>query len=595
MELKKRRDMNPDFIWDYTHMYKTKAEWEEAYRQAEEEVKQLPAYQGTLARGLTEFKTALDAIVKTEEHVMRVYSYASLHKAGDNGDSEFQAMEARSIQLYVAMRTNTAFFNPEVLAIPEATLNAYMQDDGVKTYRHLLDDIARARPHTLDGEREKMLAMMNDFAGTPQNAFGMLESVDMTFPNITDENGKGVPLTHGTFSVYRESNDQNVRQESFEKYFGEFNKYINTFSALYAGSIKYDNFSATVRNHPSACEEALFHSNVPIGVYDSLIDAIHSGLGTMKQYLALRKRVLGLETLNMYDLYCPMLKSVDFNMPYEDGKVIVKEALKPLGERYAELLDMAYDNHWIDVYENKGKTTGAFSFGVHGVHPYVLLNYTDTLDDAFTLAHELGHAMHSYLSSEANDFANHDYLILVAEVASTVNEVLLLKYLLGKETDAQRKAYILNHLLESFRTTVFRQTLFAEFERRAHEMDQQGTPLTAETLNALYRELNELYYNGATVNELQAIEWARIPHFYNSFYVYQYATGFCSAVAIANNILKTGDASAYLKFLSTGGSDYPLNELKIAGVDLTKPDTVLSALGVFQETLDELEALLKEI
>lgn len=334
---------------------------------------------------------------------------------------------------------------------------------------------------------------------------------------------------------------------------------------------------------------------MPVSVYDSLVEAIHSRLGTMRQYLELRKRVLGLDALNMYDLYNPMLESVEFKVTYEESKALVKEALKPLGEEYGKLLDKAYAEHWMDVYENKGKTTGAFSCGVHGVHPYVLLNFTDTLDDAFTMAHELGHAMHSYKSSETQDYANHDYRILVAEVASTVNEVLLTKHLLKTETDKKRRAYILNHFLEGFRTTVFRQTLFAEFERKAHEMEQAGEPLTAQSLNKVYRDLNELYYEGAVVNDLMEIEWARIPHFYNAFYVYQYATGFSSAVAIANRILTTGDPSDYLRFLTLGGSDYPLAELKVAGVDLTKPEAVLSALDVFQASLDELEALLKEI
>ena len=288
-----------------------------------------------------------------------------------------------------------------------------------------------------------------------------------------------------------------------------------------------------------------------------------------------------------------MVPSVDMEIPYEKGQELVRRACAPLGDEYAKLLDRAFSERWIDVYENKGKTTGAYSCGVFGVHPYVLLNYTDTLDDAFTLAHELGHAMHSYLSDTTQDYANHDYRIMVAEVASTVNEVLLSKYLLSVETDPQKRAYILNHFLEGFRTTVFRQTLFAEFERRAHDMEMNGTPLTAEVLNGIYRELNELYYNGAVVDELQDIEWARIPHFYNAFYVYQYATGFCSAVSIADRILNHNGTADYLRFLSTGGSDYPLEELKIAGIDLTKPDTVNTALKEFDLALAQLEELLK--
>ena len=595
MELKNRKDMNPEFMWDFTHIFPTKEAWEDAYKEAEAMTAGLAAYEGTLGESAAALQKALDAMNAAGEKLERVYLYAMLHKSGDNGDPEYQAMEARCVTLLVSYQMTTAFLTPEILSIPEETLAAYMKEEGLATYRHMIEDMCRARAHTLDAARERMLAQLSDVAQTPDNSFTMLESVDMTFPTITDEEGREVTLTHGNFGVYRESSDQRVRRESFEKYFGEFKRYINTFAAMYAGSVKFDTFFASVRGHKSACEAALFSNNVPVSVYDSLVEAIHSRLGTMRQYLALRKRVLGLEELNMYDLYNPMLDSVEFKVTYEESKALVKEALKPLGEEYGKLLDKAYAEHWMDVYENKGKTTGAFSCGVHGVHPYVLLNFTDTLDDAFTMAHELGHAMHSYKSSEAQDYANHDYRILVAEVASTVNEVLLTKYLLKTETDKKRRAYILNHFLEGFRTTVFRQTLFAEFERKAHEMEQAGEPLTAQSLNKVYRELNELYYEGAIVNDLMEIEWARIPHFYNAFYVYQYATGFSSAVAIANRILETGDASDYLRFLSLGGSDYPLEELKVAGVDLTKPEAVLSALDVFQSSLDELEALLKEI
>ncbi|MBS1481503.1 MAG: oligoendopeptidase F [Christensenellaceae bacterium] len=595
MELKSRKDMNPEFMWDFTHIFPTKEAWEAAYKEAEAMTAGLAAYEGTLGESAAALQKGLDAVNAAGEKLERVYLYAMLHKAGDNGDPEYQAMDARCTTLYVSFQMAIAFLTPEILSIPEETLAAYMKEEGLATYRHMVEDMCRARAHTLDAARERMLAQLSDAAQTPDNSFTMLESVDMTFPAITDEAGNEVTLTHGNFGVYRESTNQRVRRESFEKYFGEFKRYINTFAAMYAGSVKFDTFFASVRGHKSACEAALFSNNVPVSVYDSLVEAIHSRLGTMRQYLELRKRVLGLDALNMYDLYNPMLESVEFKVTYEESKALVKEALKPLGEEYGKLLDKAYAEHWMDVYENKGKTTGAFSCGVHGVHPYVLLNFTDTLDDAFTMAHELGHAMHSYKSSETQDYANHDYRILVAEVASTVNEVLLTKHLLKTETDKKRRAYILNHFLEGFRTTVFRQTLFAEFERKAHEMEQAGEPLTAQSLNKVYRDLNELYYEGAVVNDLMEIEWARIPHFYNAFYVYQYATGFSSAVAIASRILTTGDPSDYLRFLTLGGSDYPLAELKVAGVDLTKPDAVLSALDVFQASLDELEALLKEI
>ncbi|HWQ58244.1 MAG TPA: oligoendopeptidase F [Clostridia bacterium] len=595
MELKNRKDMDPRDLWDFTHMYSSREEWEKAFAEAEALIAGIPAYAGTLGTSAEALKKALDALMAMEEKLELVYVYAMLHKCSDNSDPAYQKMEARAVSLAVSARSKGAFLTPELLAIPEGTLTEYMKAEGLAAYRHMVEDICRARAHTLDEKGETMLARLGDAVRTPDNAFTMLSSVDMTFPDIENEKGDKAALTHASFGVYRESAVRSVRKEAFEKYFGEYKRFVNTISALYAGSVKFDCYDASTRGYGSACEAALFRSNVPVSVLDSLTEAIHARLGTMKRYLSVRKQALGLDELHMYDLYCPLLPEVDFNIGFEASKALVKKALAPLGEEYGKLLECAYSERWIDVYENRGKTTGAFSCGVYGVHPYVLLNFAGKFDDAFTLAHELGHAMHSYKSGEAQDYANHDYHILVAEVASTVNEVLLCKYLLANETDPARRAYVLNHFLEGFRTTVFRQTLFAEFERKAHGMHEAGEPLTAEGLSALYRSLNELYYEGAVVDEFQNVEWARIPHFYRAFYVYQYATGFCSAVAIADDILKTGDASRYLKFLTTGGSDYPLEELKIAGVDLTKPEAVLSALDVFAETLADFETQLKGV
>ena len=591
-ELKKRNEMDPGYQWDLRAIFPDHDAWLKAYDEADRAIAGIPAVQGTLGESCETLKAGLDTVYGAAEKMEKVYVFAMLQKSGDNGDPSYQEDEARAQSLAVRFSTYAAFLEPEILAIDPETLEEYRKSPLLATYAHMLDDAVRGRAHTLDAEREKMLAMLGDAAGGFSNTFDMFESVDMTFPSTHDEDGREVALTHGNFAAFRESRSQDVRRESFEKYFGEFKKYINTLAATYSGSVKMDCYYSDVRGFDSACERALFGRNVPVAVYDSLTEAVHEALPTMERYLALRRRVLGLDVLNMYDLYCPMVEDVEFKIPFEEAKELVKKATAPLGEEYRKLLDRAFSEHWIDVYENKGKSTGAFSCGVYGVHPYVLLNYTDTLDDAFTLAHELGHSMHSYFSDTTRDFVNHDYEITVAEVASTVNEVLLTKYLLEVETDKKRRAYILNHFLEGFRTTVFRQTLFAEFERIAHDMYKRGEPLTAQSLNAVYRKLNELYYKGAFVNELQDIEWARIPHFYRAFYVYQYATGFCSAVAIADAIKKTGDASRYLEFLATGGSDYPLEELKIAGVDLSDPATVKNAMRVFDESLSELEAIL---
>ena len=587
-----RSEVDSRFTWNFTDIFASDEAWEAAYAEAEEAIKAIDRIPGTLASSVDSMGEGLAGIFDACRKMERVYLYAMLRKNVDNGDPKYQAMQGRAINLSVSFSAACAFLEPEILAMDSEKLASFMEAPALKTYRHMLHNINRMRAYTLDEKGERMLALLSDAAGTPSDCFEMLESVDMTFPEIKDEKGEPVTLTHGNFGVFRESPDARVRKESFEAYFGEFKKYINTFAAMYGGSVKMDNYFTRVRGYDSACQRALSDNNVDVEVYDQLIEAIHGGLPTMRRYLELRKRVLGLEELNMYDLYCPMLRDVEMKVTFEEAKELVKKATAPLGEEYQKLLDRAFNERWIDVYENKGKTAGAYSCGVFGVHPYVLLNYTDTLDDAFTLAHELGHAMHSYLSDTTQDFVNHDYRILVAEVASTVNEVLLTRYLLSAETDPVKKAYILNHFLEGFRTTVFRQTLFAEFERQAHDLQLEGTPLTADTMNKIYHDLNALYYEGAVINELQDIEWARIPHFYNAFYVYQYATGFCSAVSIAKRILEENGAEDYLRFLSTGGSDYPLEELKIAGVDLTRPDAVASALEEFDRSLSELEALL---
>ncbi|HIX31723.1 MAG TPA: oligoendopeptidase F, partial [Firmicutes bacterium] len=578
MELKARKDMDSAYQWDLSPIFENREAWDKAYREAEKAVAKLPELENTLKVSPQQMRAGLDRIYQTMQRVERVYLYASLLKNSDNGDGEYQRMEGMATNLYVAMSTACAFVDPEILSMPEETLLQFLDTADLAPYRHILGDVNRARAHTLDAAGEKMLAMLSDAADTADNCFTMLESVDMEFPKIRDEAGQEVQLTHGNYGIFRVSADQRVRRESFEAYHGTFKKYINTLAAMYAGSVKMDTYYTRVRHYGSACERALFASNVPLQVYDSLVEAVHGAMPAMERYLALRKRVLGLDELNMYDLYCPMVEDIDLKLDYEQAKALVLAAVEPMGEEYCGLIRRAFDERWIDVYENKGKTTGAFSCGVYGVHPYVLLNFSGTLEDAFTLAHELGHSMHSYFSDHAQDYPNHDYRILVAEVASTVNEVLLTKYLLRNELDPKRRAYILNHFLEGFRTTVFRQTLFAEFERRTHDLYQSGEPLTAETLCKVYRELNDLYYAGAVNNELQDVEWARVPHFYTAFYVYQYATGFCSAVAIAAQILESGDASRYLTFLRTGGSMYPIDELKLAGVDLTQPETVRRAL-----------------
>lgn len=586
--MKSRNEMDPKFMWDCSHIFKDDAAWDAACAEADGYIDKVAEVKGTLADSAEALKNGIGVMCAAEEKVMLCYLYAMLKKSADGGDPNYQAMEAKTMGLIVKLQSAAAFLNPEIVAIPEAVFEKYISDPILADQAFALKKIVKARPHTLSADKELMLAKLTDAAQTADNAFSMLNNVDLQFPCIKDEDGNEIQLTNGNFSVYRESHCRRVREDAFNAYFGTFKKFENTIAELYGGSVKLDCYFADVRGYSGARAAALFNNNVPETVYDSLIEAVHDGLPYMKKYLALRKKVLGLDKIDMFDLYTPMVEDVKFDMPYESAKKLVKEALKPLGEEYGKLLDKAYNEGWIDVYENKGKRSGAFSCGVHGVHPYVLLNYTDTLDDAFTLAHELGHAMHSYKSSEAQSFLNHNYSIMVAEVASTVNEVLLTLHLLKTETDAKRRAYVLNHFLESFRTTLYRQTLFAEFERESHRMCENGEPLTAQNLSELYRGLVAEYYEGAEVNDIIANEWSYIPHFYTAYYVYQYATGFSSAAAIAKAITETGDASGYLKFLTLGGSDYPIEELKVAGVDLTKPETVKNALELFDKTIDEL-------
>ncbi len=592
MEAVARRDADRNYMWELSHIFESREDFEAAFSAVSDEIPSITDLHGHLTESAEVLAASLDKIYDLAQRVERVYLYAYLHKESDNSDPEYQQLAGRATKLLVDFSSAVSFMNPEILSAGHGRLDEMMSSDRLAGYRHILKDILRSEAHTLDEKGEHLLALLGDAAETPSDAFGMLESVDMKFPDITGEDGQSSALTHGNFSIYMTSPDRRVRREAYETYFGEFARYINTFAALYSGSVKLDSFFAEARGFGSVLESSLFSGNIPVSVYDSLCEAVHDALPAMKKYTDLRRRALGLDTLEMYDLYCPMVGGVRDSYTFEEALELVKLATAPLGEDYTALVERAALEKWIDVYENAGKTTGAFSCGVYGVHPYVLLNYTGTIDDVFTLAHELGHAMHSYFSSETQSFANHNYTIFAAEVASTVNEVLLTKYLLASESDPKRRAYVLNHFLEGFRTTVFRQTLFAEFERQAHDTHASGTPLTADSMNEMYRELNRRYYSGVHVGELHASEWARIPHFYRAYYVYQYATGFCSAVAIAQNILDSGSADGYREFLKTGASDYPINELRLAGIDLTTPAPVRRALEVFSETVDELAKII---
>lgn len=588
-----RQEQDPKLQWRLSDLYENTAAWERALQEAQAQIAAIEAYRGRLGESADTLLAVLRNRSAAERQLVQAYTYAHLHKDTDNGNATYQGMTDRAMQAMVAAQAALSFIEPEILAIAPETLRAWAQEPRFQNFRFYLEDLDRQRAHLLSAAEERILAMAEDPLGGADNAFTMLSDVDLNFGTVVDAQGQEVKLTHSTYGLLLESPDRRVRRDAFRNLYKAYRSVKNTIAATYAASVKADVFRARVRGYAGSLEAALDGNNVPVAVYEQLIEAVHEKLPALQKYLALRKRQLGLDQLEMYDLYTPIVPECSMPMTYEEAKALVKEALKPLGERYGRLLDEAYENHWIDVYESAGKTSGAFSWGVYGVHPFVLLNHQDNVDHAFTLAHELGHAMHSYYSNEKQPYETADYRIMVAEVASTVNETLMMQYLLGHETDPVKRAYLINQQLESYRTTCFRQTMFAEFELKAHRMAENGEPLTVESLSRVYRELNELYYAGVVVDDDIASEWMRIPHFYNAFYVYQYATGICTATALARDILEHGGAPRYLDFLSSGGSDYPIRLLQNAGVDLTDKASIASALEVFEQGVDELEQLLK--
>ncbi len=591
-EPKTRAEIPAAYTWKLEDIFESDEAWEQAFLTAQAETEKVEACRGTLGESPEKLLKAFEFTDGVELMMERLYCYAHMRRDEDNGNAKYQGMTDRAMQLMVAYSAAASFMTPEILAIDPATLKAWMELPELKNYRHSLENIDRARAHVLDESMERLLALASEPLEAPQTIFTMLNNVDIRFGKVTNEKGETLELTHGNFRSFLESPDRAVRKEAFETFYASFEALKNTLAAAYAGSVKGDVFSAGARKHGGALLAALFGTNVPEAVYDGLIEAMHKRMDAMEKYLKLRKKALGVDELHMYDLYVPIVPDMRPEISYEKAQALVLEAMAPLGERYVSLLKRAFDERWIDVYENRGKTSGAFSWGAYGTHPYVLLNFQPELDYAFTIAHELGHALHSFFSDEAQTYANAQYKIMAAEVASTVNEVLLTKHLLKKEKDPAMRAYILNHFLEQFRTTVYRQTMFAEFEKKAHEMCEKGEPLTVESLSALYRGLNEAYYPGVCIDKQIELEWARIPHFYNAFYVYQYATGFSAAVAFAEDILNGAGPEKYLAFLASGGSDYPIELLKRAGVDLTKQESILKALDVFDENIAALAALL---
>lgn len=596
--LLKRSEVKIEDTWDLSDLYSSKAAWEAELAVIKEQLQAIEKQQGAVMVSPANLLFVLETMADAEQRLELAYSYAARLYDENQKNTEHQAMTGRMQALFTDYASRVSFVEPELLVAEEAVIENYLKEEpALELYRIKIQEIRRMKNHTLSAEMEKLIAMTGEMSQTAGNVYAILNNADFRFPEITEENGETVRLTHGNFIPYLESANRALRKEVFEKYYSVYEQYANTLAGLYQGQMKQQIFYAAARKYQSALEASVDRNHVDEAVYHNLIAAVNKNLDKMHRYVRLRKKCLGVDELHMYDIYTPMIAEAAKKISYEEAKETVLGALAPLGDEYVAKVREGFNNRWIDVYENEGKRSGAYSSGAYGAHPYVLLNHADTLDSMFTIAHEMGHAMHSYYSNEAQPYIYSQYKIFVAEVASTCNEVLLMEYLLAHTTDKKERMYLLNHYLDSFKGTVYRQTMFAEFELDTCRRAEQGESLTAESLNRLYYELNQKYYGKDMVSDPQiACEWARIPHFYYNFYVYQYATGYSAAVAIARNILKNGAAAVepYKKFLSGGCSLPPVELLKIAGVDMGRPEPIQEALDVFDSILDEMEALLAE-
>ncbi|MFC4403255.1 oligoendopeptidase F [Gracilibacillus xinjiangensis] len=594
-----RQEIPEELTWRLEDIYATDDEWEKEWQAVKEQLPKFSSYQGKLNESAEKLYELFQLQDEISDRLGTLYTYAHMRYDQDTTNSSYQAMNAKAENLLTQASSVMSFITPEILTLDEATLERYVKDyEPLQLYKHTLDEINRKRPHILSEKEEALLAEASEVTDNASQTFGMLNNADITFPSITDENGEEVDLTHGRYINFLESKDRRVRRDAFKAMYETFGSLKNTFASTLQGVVKKDNFYAKVRNYESARQAALDRNNIPESVYDNLIEAIHEGLPLLQRYISLRKKVMDLDELHMYDLYTPLVKDVDMTFTFEQAQKTVLEALRPLGEDYLQVMKKAFEDRWIDVEENKGKRSGAYSSGSYSTNPYILMNWQDNLNNLFTLAHELGHSMHSYYTHENQPYRYGNYSIFVAEVASTCNEALLNDYLVAKTDDVKEKLYLLNHFLEGFRGTVFRQTMFAEFEHKIHVMEQEGEALTADKLTEVYYELNKKYFgNDLNIDEEIGYEWARIPHFYYNYYVYQYATGYAAAQSLAAQILEEKEPAVkrYIDYLSAGSSDYPIEVLKHAGVDMTEKKPVLNALKVFEEKLNELEKLLEEI
>lgn len=595
--LQERSAMDPRYQWDLTPMYRDDAAWEAELATLDGRLEQLTAFAGTLHTA-DAIRAYLDASTAFGRTLSNLYCYASLRRSEDTRAEAGQRMYARVSAKYAQVMAALSFAEPEILSLPEETLRALTEDPALAEHRFTLENLLRQKPHTLSAPEEKLLATFSEALGAPAEAADNLQDADMVFDPVQDGAGQTVEVTGSNYIMLQMSPDRTLRRNAFTSFYKGYRQHINTFAATYAGAVKAATAEASVRHYDSSRAMSMAGENIPAPVYDNLIETVHKHMPAMYRYVALRKKILGVDELHYYDVYAPLVSEMKVRYTYEQAQQMVLDAVAPLGEDYCQMVRRAFAERWIDVYPNKGKSGGAYSSGTYDSNPYILTNFTGTLDSVSTIAHEMGHSLHTWLSSHHQPPQYADYTLFVAEVASTVNENLLIEQLLQKEQDPAMRLYLLNQYLENFKGTVYRQTMFAEFEREAHAMAERGEALNPAALNALYKGLVETYFGPDLVlDEEVQYEWARIPHFYRPFYVYKYATGYSTAVALSEGILREGEPAVrrYKEFLSMGGSAYPLDELRHAGVDLATPAPVDAALQKFERILDDAEATLARL
>ncbi|HGM3456508.1 TPA: oligoendopeptidase F [Clostridioides difficile] len=587
-----RSTIEEKYKWKIDKMYSSKEEIEKDISKVKNLIQEVKEYKGKLSESKENLYKVLNISENASRIVQNLYVYTHMKQHEDTRINDNQGRATKTEMLSTDLGVATSYIVPEILAIEENKLSEYLKDEKLSFYTKYIKDILRDKPHTLSEREEEILAATSELSTIPENVYDMLAYADMEFPEIEDEEGNKVKLSHSNYSLFIKSKNSRVRKEAFEGEFSTYEKYKNTFASTLYGGIKSEIFYAKTRKYNSAIEASLFSDDVSLDVYNNLISAIDKSIPNLNKYVELKKKFLGLNEIHMYDLYVPLTDKFDMDIPYDKAQDIILEALKPLGEEYLKVIKSAFGKGWIDVYDNEGKKGGAYSWGSYDSHPYILMSYKNDLNSLFTLIHELGHSVHSHYSRTSQPFLYSDYKIFVAEVASTLNELLLINYLLENSKSKDETIYLLNYYLEQFRTTVHRQTMFAEFEKIVHQRVESGEPLTADEFTNIYYKLNEKYYGKSAIVDKQiGIEWARIPHFYSNFYVYKYATGFSAASALSQQILSEGSTAVdrYINFLKSGGSEYPLEQLKSAGVDMTKKESIEEALNVFAELVNKLE------